>query len=1159
MWNSENKMHYKMYKAGKHWMYSAITVTMFSVATLGGTLLLNNNHVHADTNSLTQGQKTNIGQISSSITQENTGSDSKNESATNDTAVTEEKAVADSKNESVANDNAAAKPEEQKQSAATDTAATEEKAVTDSKNESVANDNAAVKSKEQKQAASTDTAATEEKAGTDSKNESAANDNAAAKPEEQKQPVATTPAATEEKAGTDSKNESVANDNAAAKPEEQKQLVATIPAATEEKAVTDSKNESATSDNTAAKPEEQKQSAATDTTIAEEKAGTDSNNESVTRDNTATKSEAQTQAATDSENDYQSTDNAQDVDNTLESDKFKNLEVVNSTTDDPNNSNVTKNQNVDEIDDSYDKAQLRLAATDTDSVTVTTAQEFYDALTKGTAPTINVGANIDLSTLAPSAGPTEITMQNLRDNVVLQSTPGETYTVDLGPYAFRIQNSNANVTIQNLKAFGRSYYGIISRAGRYDLSNLDYTGSQLIYSPSADIYIHNKVTSASVTSYNNGFSGGEKYTQDCTPTSVPNRQQVIQGESITFTSGSTFDASTVNGNVIELSSGGKGAVLEDNSTVTLHPHGANSSGEDISNGSAYAIKASSANVSIGKNAALNIIADDSQPADKGMTAGAIYLSGTSEINIADNGKLNVETDGQAKSEPIYLTNSSTMNVSDSSSFTYNGNNLGNYTGDIIHVDGTGIFSISQNGNFQVNVDGNGKIQVFGIKNSGNFTVDHPGIFIVDTTKNTNSGTTMLANGSLKVTNAELKLSDGSNSIPIKSVTLYFQNGIVTDVQDLQTISRSEIDNFIGKTDILTNLDDSQQDADNQAIISTLKNNGNALRVVEFLADTPSKEDKDAAINKLKNYGQAAKDKIANMPGLTPDEISDGQKEVDDAVNDGVNNIESSQTPEAMMGSLKDGETNIDKIVDGLQGTSDTNIKNAKQTASDNVDNAAKDAIDHINNEPNLTPDEKKDAVNKVTDDANQAKDQINNAGSLDDIKKAADDGITKITNDQNAADLQNAKNEAKDELAKYGQATKDKIAEIPGLTSDQISSADSDIDKEVANGSANIDNASDIAGVKSALTTSEGNIDKIVDLQNAKNKAKGELVNYGQAAKDKIAKMPGLTSDQISSADAAIDKEVANGSANIDNASDTAGVDSALTTSEGNIDKIVDS
>ncbi|WP_156405622.1 DUF1542 domain-containing protein, partial [Fructilactobacillus lindneri] len=73
-------------------------------------------------------------------------------------------------------------------------------------------------------------------------------------------------------------------------------------------------------------------------------------------------------------------------------------------------------------------------------------------------------------------------------------------------------------------------------------------------------------------------------------------------------------------------------------------------------------------------------------------------------------------------------------------------------------------------------------------------------------------------------------------------------------------------------------------------------------------------------------------------------------------------------------------------------------------------------------EPNLTPDEKKDAVKKVTDDANQAKDQINNAGNPDEIKKAADDGITKITNDQNAADLQNAKNKAKGELADYGQA-----------------------------------------------------------------------------------------------------------------------------------------
>ncbi|POH06673.1 hypothetical protein BGL36_04390 [Fructilactobacillus lindneri] len=59
MFNSENKTHYKMYKAGKRWLFGAITVTTFTAGIVGGTLLSNGKSVHADTAiSTTQSQNT---------------------------------------------------------------------------------------------------------------------------------------------------------------------------------------------------------------------------------------------------------------------------------------------------------------------------------------------------------------------------------------------------------------------------------------------------------------------------------------------------------------------------------------------------------------------------------------------------------------------------------------------------------------------------------------------------------------------------------------------------------------------------------------------------------------------------------------------------------------------------------------------------------------------------------------------------------------------------------------------------------------------------------------------------------------------------------------------------------------------------------------------
>lgn len=120
--------------------------------------------------------------------------------------------------------------------------------------------------------------------------------------------------------------------------------------------------------------------------------------------------------------------------------------------------------------------------------------------------------------------------------------------------------------------------------------------------------------------------------------------------------------------------------------------------------------------------------------------------------------------------------------------------------------------------------------------------------------------------------------------------------------------------------------------------------------------------------------------------------------------------------------------------------------------------------------------------NQVDSDATVAKGEISKATNEDGINTAKNTGLTNISNDVKAADAQNlqdAKDAANKALDSYGQAAKDKIASMPGLTSDQIKEADTKIDQAVADGHANINKATDFAGVNSALADAEKSIDGV--------------------------------------------------------------------------------
>ena len=81
---------------------------------------------------------------------------------------------------------------------------------------------------------------------------------------------------------------------------------------------------------------------------------------------------------------------------------------------------------------------------------VTSAKGLIDAIQKGTANTINIGANIDLGTISSY---TNTNISNKR-NIIIQSADGKQYTVDFSGYSFNMYSSDYGVTFKNLNLYG---------------------------------------------------------------------------------------------------------------------------------------------------------------------------------------------------------------------------------------------------------------------------------------------------------------------------------------------------------------------------------------------------------------------------------------------------------------------------------------------------------------------------------------------------------------------------------------------------------------------------------------------------------------------------------------------------------------------------------
>ena len=442
---------------------------------------------------------------------------------------------------------------------------------------------------------------------------------------------------------------------------------------------------------------------------------------------------------------------------------------------------------------------LAAKAEDPNAVTVSDADGLINAIEKGTATTINIDADINLGTKTSSTY-TGTSISNKRDITIQSATPGTKYTIDFAGYGFNMYSNDYGVTFKDLNLYGQSYFGIVRSAGSYTFDNVDYTGSQLIYTDSgysATVTFKNTVNATSVASYVGPIDNKTRSAQGNN-----GNQQVLQfrngTNSIIFDEGSNVHLNTVNSNVIEIDGGTTTIDVKTGANVTLEPH--TTSGPESNfmnvNGIGRGIASSGiTTLNIEKNATLNIPLT--------MDNGDKYLSSALDLNsgatINNNGTLKITSDGSPYyrsdgwDDPVYINGDASINVDNGASFILESTNLGSYNGHLMTISGKGTVKLDPHSNFKISGDGTGAITAINLSSGSTFTSDQPDSFTIDLSANTSADKSLIKNGTINFSRVKT-VTDGSESQPLGKIDVtYDKNGNATDylitAQDENTVKQ----------------------------------------------------------------------------------------------------------------------------------------------------------------------------------------------------------------------------------------------------------------------------------------------------------------------------------------------------------------------------------
>lgn len=362
--------------------------------------------------------------------------------------------------------------------------------------------------------------------------------------------------------------------------------------------------------------------------------------------------------------------------------------------------------------------------------------------------------------------------------LLIQSGDDKKHIIDFKGFHPNLTGKNQlDITYRNLQIWSSDFYGIVkTNSYSYDtsidnkaiitLDNIDFHGSQMLYvGDHNEIHLKNKITAETVSNdYKSPVDGSQAH-------GGGNNQQLFEFtgayNDLIFDKGCEFTGSTFGGNVIQMSGNNCNVIVQENAIVTLNPllnadgsRDANSGeGTDgvahgiyLSNSGTVDIKGT-LNINVGNNIKIPYNGSVNKAQAK-----AIRLESGSKFNIESGGSVNIQSNGNIASgggNNNLVYDAGSLIVNPEGSLKIIGQNMGNYTGTLVSV--TGKADI-ENGSFIIQLTDNaGTGAITLINATGNLIVNNPKSLVLDAHLNKVSGTSIIGDNQLTITNVRQKI------------------------------------------------------------------------------------------------------------------------------------------------------------------------------------------------------------------------------------------------------------------------------------------------------------------------------------------------------------------------------------------------------------------
>ncbi|MFI3079353.1 DUF1542 domain-containing protein [Streptococcus sp. 2021WUSS124] len=321
-------------------------------------------------------------------------------------------------------------------------------------------------------------------------------------------------------------------------------------------------------------------------------------------------------------------------------------------------------------------------------------------------------------------------------------------------------------------------------------------------------------------------------------------------------------------------------------------------------------------------------------------------------------------------------------------------------------------------------------------------------------------------------------------------------------------------------------------------------------VAAKLADEIKKlEDKQAEAEKAIDASTMTDAEKAIAKKALQDVVDKGKAELEDAARVATNEIHKATTAEDAKVAALAGEKSLTdagkKARDAVELAKDKElakeaIRTEEEEATRIVEKLAEDTLKAIKEDPNLSDEDKQAEIKKLTDvvtktletihdNATKATQEAEKTQALADLEKAKEtqkiadkaaiDGLTSLVKD---GELEAAKQDAKNKIAKEAESAKSAIDSNPNLTDAEKESAKKAVDTAAQAATDAIAKASTPDAVQSEEDKGVGAIAKDV-LDAAKQDAKNKIAKEVDAAKEAIDANPNLSDAEKEVAKKAVD------------------------------------